>query len=93
MTKLRVDPAELTGRDLIAIEEATGKPMAEVMGSAAGIFAALWRLKLRDDPTFTYDQALDVPLSHIEVVNQDAEGEALAAGNGAPPSVSPVSGG
>jgi hypothetical protein len=93
MTKIRVDPSELTGRDFIAIEEATGKPMTEVLGAAAGIFAIAWRLQLRDDPTFTYDQALDLKMGDLEMVNPDAEGEASAAGNGDRLSVSPVSGG
>lgn len=93
MTKIRVDPSELTGRDFIAIEEATGKPMADAMASAAGIFAVAWRLQVRVDPAFTYDQALDLALGDLEVVNTDAEGEAPAAGNGGTPSALPVSGG
>ena len=91
--KLRVDLSLLTGRDYIAIEEVTGKPVTESLSGAAGIFAAVWRLKLRDDPTFTYDQALDLSFGDIDIVNQDAEGEARAAGNGAALSASPVSGG
>jgi hypothetical protein len=93
MTKLRVDLSLLTGRDYIAIEEATGKPMAETLTTAAGMFAALWRMKLRDDPTFTYEQALDMSFADFEIVGGDAEGETRAAGNGEAPSASLVSGG
>jgi hypothetical protein len=94
MTKIRVDMSLLSGHDFIAIEEATGKPLSEALQSTAGIYAAAWRIHQRDDPTFTYEQTLDLNMMRdFEIVNQDAEGEASAAGNGDRLSVSPVFGG
>lgn len=93
MTKIRVDVSTLSGHDFIAIEEVTGKPLTEALQCTAGIYAAAWRIHQRDDPTFTYEAALDLNMARdFEMVNSDAEGEAQAAGNGGSPSASLASG-
>jgi hypothetical protein len=93
VTKVRVDMAAITLGDLVEIEELTGKPVGEVLASAKGIAAAAYVLHRRDDPAFTYEQALALPMADLDIVNQDESGEARAAGNGGGPQPSPVPGG
>jgi hypothetical protein len=93
VTKLRVDMALLNGHDYIAIEEATGKPIGEVLGTAAGMYAAAWRARLRDEPDATYVSTLDFTLGEFDIVNADAEGKVPEHGNGETLVASPESGG
>jgi hypothetical protein len=90
--KVRVDMAELNGHDYIAIEETLGTTLTEGLASARGIYAAAWRLRLRDDPTATYADTLNMRMGDFEVVNADAEGKRLAPDNGGTPQPSPESG-
>lgn len=79
--KIRVDMDELTGLDLIAIEEATGKPLTEVLGTAAGIFAAGWRARVNNgEPDATYEDTLTLRMADF-----DMAGDTPGNGNGASP--------
>ena len=91
--KIRVDTSTLNGHDYIAIEEATGQPIGEVLTTARGIYAVAWRCRLADDPTATFEDTLLLSLSAFDMVNdQDDVGKADAA-NGAAPRKSLASGG
>jgi len=90
--KIVVDATLMDGHDLIAIEEATGKSLGAVMGSAAGIYAVAWRARLHaGDVDATYDNTLDMPLSSFDMTTAESA-EALGGGNGAGPLPSLVSG-
>ena len=84
--KIRVDMSLLDGYDYVAIEEATGKPISEVLGTARGIYAAAWRARVRDDPAATLDDTMRLPLSAFDMVNPDEPaGKAAASTGGGPP--------
>jgi hypothetical protein len=94
--KIRVDFAELNGHDYIAIEETTGKPISEIMGSARGIYAAAWRARLRNgDLSATFDNTLDFPMTAFDVEGGDTNGQAgkpLGSDGGEKPLSLPESG-
>src|SRR5262245_7025821 len=66
--RVRVAMDDMTGYDLIAIEEATGKPLTEVLGTAAGIFAAAWRARVNNgEPDATYADTLTWRMSDFDM--------------------------
>ncbi len=90
--KIRVDMRALSFEEIAEIEEVTGKPMTEVMNTARGMAGVVWVSRRRHDPAFTYQDALKLSPLDLEVVNVDADPEALAASNGGTPQPSPASG-
>lgn len=91
--RIRVDPNLLDGYDLIAIEEVTGKPFSEVLGSAAGIYAMAWRARLRvGQLDATYQNTLPLPLVSFDLDTAAGPGEAPGGGNGIGPLSSPAPG-
>lgn len=97
MTKLRLDMADLTLGELAQVADLLGVSLQDALTGTAqprAIAAIACVVKQRDDPGFTFDQALELKMSDIEVVNADpdAEGEAPAASNGGERAPSPVSG-
>ena len=99
MSKVRIDMAGLTGRDMIAADELLpddvklGKALAEQDFRA---FYALATVVIRrtTNPDMTYDDALDMPFADLDIVNSedDAAGEVFAASNGGTPRASLAAG-
>jgi hypothetical protein len=89
VTPRRIDPTELTLREMSELSQLLGAPLSDVLQGvrqSEGIAATAWLLIRREDPTFTYEQALDLrPMRDIEIVNDTADPKASAAGNGAAP--------
>lgn len=87
----RIDPSELSLREMGEIAQLLNAPLSDVLTGLRqheGIAAAAWIVIRRTDPTFTYEQALDLrPMRDIEMVNEAPSSEAPAGGSGdAPPS-------
>lgn len=65
--KIDLDVDDFTGDELVAIEDATGKVIGELFPdgkpSARGIYAAYWVIRRREDPAFTYQEALKTKLT------------------------------
>lgn len=90
--KVRIDQATLTFAELADIEETLGVSLSGLFESsqAKGMAALVWITVRRNDPAFTYDDALQYGPADLD--NVDADPEALGAVNGAVPQNSPVSG-
>lgn len=87
-----VDQSSFTLRELAAIDEMTGGGFGDATkpGTAPRLMAAFAAVvKQRDDPTFTYDDALDLPPSSIELVGAAPE---VFGDDGMTPPSSPESG-
>ena len=86
--KIRVDPSLLTPRDLQRAKVATGgrNPYELLEDPAEAFPLVLWCLKSRDDPGFTWDQALDTPFADLDMTGEEPDPPtAPAAGPGASP--------
>ena len=97
MSKLRVDMADLTLRDMDVIADYTDGEALDVamQGAKRGraIAAAVYVIHRRADPTFTFEQAYDMsPLRDFELVGAE-EQDTPKGGNGVEPPPSLVSGG
>jgi hypothetical protein len=97
MTKLRIDQAELTLREMRAIEELLGSSLSDAMAkSTADAIAAMVCVVLRrTNPAATMDEAMDYRMGDLEIVTPDDEAAApnpSGGGNGAPPPTSPEHG-
>lgn len=91
--KLKVDMQQLTLRELSdARDVLDGTSLADVMQTDQwrGTAVLAYLTKRRTDPGFTFDQALDLRMADIELVNPDPE--AQGAPNGAEPQSPPESG-
>lgn len=86
--KIRVDAADLSLREHAAAVDAAA-PYADHAASADYVVAGMvWQTVLRTDPTFTYEQALDLKFADLEIVGGDggdADPEADGAETGASP--------
>jgi hypothetical protein len=70
--KIRVDVSEMTLRDMAETQEVAGDP--DGPGFNFRQTAALaWLVVRRTDPTFTYEQALDLKISDLDIVEQPPE--------------------
>jgi hypothetical protein len=77
--------SELTLRELDEAGEMLGQPITEIIGGprqvrAMAAMAAV--VKRRSDPTFTFEQALDLRMEDLEIVEPAPEGN--GDGGGAP---------
>lgn len=91
--RLRVDANDLTLREHAEAMRAA-EPYAEHPASADYVVAGMaWQIRCRTDPEFTYEQALELKLSEIELVGAgDDAGEVSAADSGGPAPLSAVPG-
>ena len=97
--KIRIDMAAITGRDMIAADELLPEGVKLGFALAEQDFRAFYALatvmvRRTTNPDFTYDQALDLPFSALDVVNteDDVPGEVFAASNGGAPQSSLAAG-
>jgi hypothetical protein len=90
--KIRVDAADLTLREHAAAVQAA-EPHKEHPAAADFVVAGMvWQTQLRTDPTYTYDQALDLKFSDLDIVGEEQVGEVLGVSDGAPLPSSPEPG-
>jgi hypothetical protein len=92
--KVRIDQATLTFAELGDIEDELGASLSALFekGQARAMAAIVWVTVRRNDPTFTYQQALQYGPADIENT-EDADPEAPSANDGAPPLKLHASGG
>lgn len=91
--RLKIDMDELTLRELHEVRKLGGAPLEELMAGedqALGLAAIACVVQRRTIPTFTLDDAWELRLTDIEMVQPDPE--TLGGGNGVTPQPSPVSG-
>ena len=94
--KLRVDMAEVTLGELADVADLLGMSLSDALtgpGQPRALAALAWIVTRRTDSAFTFDDALKLRMADIDMVNSDAEGEALAAANGGERASSLASGG
>jgi hypothetical protein len=90
-SKIEFDAADLT---LLEHAEAmkAADPYKEHPSAQTFVLAGMvWQLMLRSDPTFTYDQALGLKFSDLEIVGVEVP-EVPGASSGAPAPLSAVPG-
>lgn len=91
---IRVDMQSMTLRELGRVGELLAPTsLADAMTGPQqpiAIAALLCIVRQRDDPSFTFDDALDLPMSEVDLVGPTPEPS--SADNGAAPPMSPVSG-
>ena len=85
--KVRLDQDSITFRELAAIEEELGVSLSSLFetSQARGPRPSSGSRSVRDDPSFTYDQALDLGPGILEQSTPDPEVPSVANGD-APPS-------
>jgi hypothetical protein len=73
--KIRVDPDSLTPRDLRRARTVlSGRNPFELLDDPLDrVVLTIWCLVSRDDPSFTWDQAEDMPFSRLDTAGEDAE--------------------
>jgi hypothetical protein len=95
--KVRIDMADLTLGELAEVGELLGMSLQDAMTGPAqprAVAALACVVARRTDPAYTFDQALALHMTDLEIVNApDAAGEPSAGSNGAAPAVLPASGG
>ena len=71
--KIRLDPGQLTPRDLQRAKVALDgrNPWELLEDPLDALILTIFCLRSRDDPEFTYEDALDVPLGDFELVNEE----------------------
>lgn len=99
--RVRVDMTELTLREQRDINRILNEELQCSFADALqdwrqpdAVALAVWKLRSRDDPTFTRDDALDLSMADLELVGPDgaAAGKPTGGTNGIAPSSSPDSG-
>lgn len=93
--KLRVDMADLTLGELADIAEMVGASLVDAMQGPQqprGIAAIACIIRRREDPSFSYEDALRLRMSDIEIVNSGEDETAPKGENGDGPRSSPASG-
>lgn len=92
--RLRLDHGDITLQEMADAEEVLGCSLATAFerSQAKAIAALAWIVKRRDDPTFTFDQALALRMSDLDIVTPGSPGEVPGGGNGLSPPASPASG-
>jgi hypothetical protein len=94
VTKMRLDMADLTLGELADVTERLGVGLQEALQGPAqprAMAAIVWIIRRRDDPTFTFEQALEIRMADLEV--ETSGPEAPAGDNGAAPPMSLAPGG
>ena len=88
---VKIDAADLTLGELAELEETMGTSLDQIMeqSQARGIAGIAWLVRRRDVPDFTFDDALALRMSDLEMITA---GEVPAATNGGAPRSSPVPG-
>jgi hypothetical protein len=90
--RIRVDAADLTLREHAAAVQAA-EPFKDHPAAADYVVAGMvWQTRLRTDPSYTYDQALDLKFSDLDIVGAEVVGEVQGVSDGAPPLSSPEPG-
>jgi hypothetical protein len=93
--KIRVDANELTlaeHGEAARVAAAHGIKPDDPAAQFYSVAAMAWLIHRRVDATFTYEQALQLKMSDLDLVQGDEGPEVLAASNGGVPQSSPVSG-
>jgi hypothetical protein len=91
--RIRVDTADLTLGELADAGELLGIPLQDAMTGLAqpkAIAALVCVIVRRTDPSYTLDQALQLHMRDIDLVQTDPE--VSAGNNGGGPALSPASG-
>lgn len=90
--KVRIDQASLTFAELADIEEQLGTSLSGLFekSQARGMAALVWVTKRRDNPEFSFEEAMQYRAGDIE--NVDDSPEVSSASNGDTPPKSHVSG-
>lgn len=91
--KLHIAMDELTLGELHKVRKLAGAPLEEIMqgeDQALGLAALVTVFKQRDDPTFTIEDALQLPLKDLQMGEPDPE--VPSGGNGVTPLSSPAPG-
>ncbi len=94
MTKMKLDMADLTLGELADVTEMLGIGIQDALQGPSqprAMAAIAWILHRRDDPAYTFEQALTLRMGDLEIVSSDPE--ALAGDNGDAPPMSLASGG
>ena len=89
--RIRIDAADLTLREHAAAMEAAEPFKDQAAASDFVVAAFAWQIRLRTDPTFTFEQACDLKFSDLDFPGTDL-GEVPSASIGAPPLSSLVPG-
>jgi len=92
--KLRVDASDLTLGELAQVGELLGMSLTDAMsgtGQARGIAAIACVVARRTDPSFSFDQALALRMSELDLVEQP-DPEVPSASNGDSPRALPALG-
>lgn len=87
--KIRVDTRDLT---LLEHAEAVkaAEPYKDHPASSTFVMAGMiWQLRAREDPTFTFEEALALKFSDLDIVGEAPDPEALSVSYGAPLQSSP----
>ncbi len=90
-----IDPNALTNRDWIAMEDAFGIRQARLRWNdltTRELIALIWTFRRKDDPTFTVEQAYDLPLDSYDLTVGGAEAPPAPASKGADPKGPPAAG-
>jgi hypothetical protein len=84
--KIRVDPDSLTPRDLRRARVVLdGRNPFELLDDPLDrVVLTIWCLVSRDDSSFTWDQAEDMPFSRLDTAGEDAEPDPQIAPGGSP---------
>ena len=85
MSKIRIDMDSLTMREMIDAAKLLPPGVKYEDGGPAVMPAMVAIIMRRTDPSFTYDQALDMRMSDLDMKGDDDTGEASAATNGTAP--------
>lgn len=76
---LKIDLEDFTLDEIDEMEDLTGKPFGEMFSSAAGLKAAYFITKRREDPGFSWDDAGKVKVRDV-TVGESADPTDAAAG-------------
>lgn len=92
--KLRLDQSDVTLGEMAEVEEVLGCSLAQAFdrSQARAVAALAWVTHRRDDPTFTFEQALGLKMSELEIGSPGSSGEVPGGGNGLSPPGSAASG-
>lgn len=76
---MRIDVDKLTFRELLDVEEKAGLEIGKVIesGSMRGMAALVWVVRRREDPQFSWDDALDLPLEATDAIFDRAASNGL----------------
>lgn len=78
---MKIDPDKLTFREVLDVEDKAGMGIAEVFRSqsTAGLAALVWVVRRREQPEFSWDDALDLEISVTDSVFEKAASNGLGS--------------